>query len=60
LPILGVTVKVVSPGGTVWNLTLLDDGFHDNGDFNIGEYALQFTQTAEAGVYEFTFRATGL
>ena len=61
LPVTGgsVTVKVVSPSGSSWSLSLLDDGAHDDGDANNGEYARQFTQTAEEGSYEFHFRAVG-
>jgi hypothetical protein len=54
-----VTVKAVSPTGNVWHFKLLDDGAHDDGDPNDGEYARQFTHTPEAGTYEFTFRARG-
>lgn len=62
LPVRGctVTVKAVAPSGAIWNLTLLDDGAHEDADRDDGEYARQFTQTAEAGGYEFTFRAAGL
>jgi hypothetical protein len=61
LPVTGchVTVKAVSPGGTTWDLKLLDDGIHEDGDPDDGEYARPFTKTAEGGTYEFTFRATG-
>lgn len=55
-----VTVRAVAPSGATWNLTLLDDGNHDDADSDDGEYARKFTQTAEAGTYEFTFRAVGL
>jgi hypothetical protein len=61
LPVNGctVTVKVISPSGNEWNLILKDDGAHDDGDPNNGEYARKFTQTFEGGTYLFTFRATG-
>jgi hypothetical protein len=55
-----VTVRAESPGGNVWNLTLLDDGLHEDGDPNDGEYARRFTYTGEEGSYEFTFRAVGM
>jgi hypothetical protein len=61
LPITGctVTVDAVSPAGQTWTLTLLDDGAHQDGGADDGEYAALFTQTAVAGSYVFTFRATG-
>ena len=63
LPVTGctVTVDVVSPSGQSWPAILLkDDGLHDDGDADDGEYARLFTQTAVAGSYTFTFRATGV
>ncbi|MHB9059786.1 MAG: choice-of-anchor D domain-containing protein [Bacillota bacterium] len=62
LPVTGctVTVRAVAPSGATWNLTLLDDGAHDDSDRNDGEYARLFTNTAEGGTYEFTFRAVGM
>ncbi|MEO9191986.1 MAG: choice-of-anchor D domain-containing protein [Acetobacteraceae bacterium] len=61
LPVLGctVTVEAVAPGGQSWNLTLADDGAHQDGGADDGEYAKLFTNTAIAGSYVFTFRATG-
>jgi hypothetical protein len=62
LPILGcnVTVEATSPGGTISNLTLPDDGAHMDGDADDGEYARRFTQTFAPGIYHFKFRAVGL
>lgn len=55
-----VTVDVIAPNGHQWlNHVLRDDGAHDDGDANDGEYARAFTQTAIAGSYTFAFRATG-
>lgn len=55
-----VTVDVTAPNGQQWlNLVLRDDGAHDDGDADDGEYARAFTHTAIAGSYTFTFRATG-
>ncbi|MGH6847200.1 MAG: choice-of-anchor D domain-containing protein [Methylocella sp.] len=61
LPVAGctVTVDAVAPGGQSWHLTLADDGAHQDGEANDGEYAKEFTNTAIAGSYVFTFRATG-
>jgi hypothetical protein len=61
LPVTGctVTAQAVSPNGQSWNLALYDDGAHQDGAANDGEYAARFTQTATAGSYTFTFRATG-
>jgi hypothetical protein len=63
LPVTGctVTVEAEAPGGQTWtNILLKDDGAHDDGDADDGEYARMFTQTAVAGTYTFTFRASGL
>ena len=62
LPVVGcdVTVEAVAPSGATWNLTLLDDGAHEDGEQDDGEYARRFTHTYEAGSYEFTFRAVGM
>jgi hypothetical protein len=62
LPVEGctVTVDAVAPGGQTWtNIVLKDDGAHDDGDADDGEYARNFTQTSVAGTYTFTFRASG-
>ncbi len=56
-----ITVDAVGPGGQMWNnIILKDDGAHDDGDADDGEYARLFTNTAIAGTYAFTFRASGL
>lgn len=62
LPIRGctVTVEATAPGGATFNLTLLDDGVHMDGDADDGEYARQFTQTFAPGIYHFKFRTVGL
>jgi hypothetical protein len=53
-------VDVVSPNGQKWlDIKLFDDGAHDDGGANDGEYARSFAHTAVAGAYNFTFRATG-
>ncbi|MCC7053196.1 MAG: choice-of-anchor D domain-containing protein [Gemmatimonadaceae bacterium] len=62
LPVTGctVTVDAVAPDGQAWtNIVLADDGAHDDGDADDGEYARLFTHTAVAGTYSFTFRASG-
>ena len=62
LPVTGctVTVDAVSPSGQTWtSIVLKDDGAHDDGDADDGEYGRLFTQTGVAGSYTFTFRATG-
>jgi len=61
LPVTGctVTVKAETPGGTVYNYTLLDDGLHADDDKDDGNYGKVFTQTSEEGFYTFTFRAHG-
>jgi hypothetical protein len=63
LPVTGcsVTVDAVAPNGQTWTgIILRDDGAHDDGDSNDGEYARLFTNTSQAGSYSFTFRATGV
>lgn len=62
LPVVGctVTVEAVAPNGTTSNLTLYDDGAHQDGDPGDGEYARAYTQTPLPGSYSFTFRASGL
>jgi hypothetical protein len=62
LPLLGcnVTVTVVSPSGKTWNISLLDDGGHEDGEQNDGEYGQRFLRAAEAGSYELTFRVAGM
>jgi hypothetical protein len=61
LPVTGctVTVDALAPDGQSWNLTLLDDGAHQDGGADDGEYANVFNKTAVAGSYVFRFRATG-
>ncbi len=63
LPVTGctVTVDAVDPSGQTWpTIVLRDDGAHDDGAAGDGEYARNFTQTAVAGTYTFTFRAHGV
>jgi hypothetical protein len=43
----------------VGSLTLADDGAHQDADPDDGEYARPFTNTAQAGSYDFVFRAVG-
>lgn len=56
LPVLGctVTVDVRAPNGQLWAGLKLTDGSPEN-----GEYESIFAQTAQAGSYTMTFRATG-
>jgi len=54
-----VTVEATAPNGQSFSLTLKDDGAHSDGAADDGEYAATFTNTAVAGSYVFTFRATG-
>lgn len=54
-----VSVRATSPSGNQWTFDLRDDGSHRDGDADDGEYAREFTKTAEAGSYEFLFRAEG-
>lgn len=62
LPIKGcsVTVEATAPNGSITTTTLRDDGTHNDGGSDDGEYARQYTQTFLAGIYHFKFRAVGL
>jgi hypothetical protein len=62
LPVTGSQVRVAtkSPSGAIYTVTLRDDGLHQDGDADDGDYGGLFTNTAQAGVYHFTFRAEGL
>ncbi len=55
-----VSVAVKSPTGQAFSLKLHDDGLHNDGADDDGEYANLFTQTFVAGVYQLTFRAEGM
>jgi hypothetical protein len=62
LPVTGcvVTVDATAPNGQMWTaIPLKDDGAHQDGDPDDGEYAAVFKATAMAGTYTFKFRATG-
>lgn len=54
-----VNVDVVSPSGREFKVNLKDDGVHNDGLPNDGVYGGEFTQTDEAGFYEFKFRIDG-
>lgn len=54
-----VTAAVTTPSGNLWNLTLFDDGIHQDAQSNDGEYANTFTHTGEEGFYNIIFRASG-
>ncbi len=54
-----VTVKATSPTGRIEHMTLYDEGMHDDGEPENGEYANFFTHTNEGGSYTFLFRAEG-
>jgi len=60
-PVAGSSVMVTarSPNGDTEILILRDDGLHDDGEANDGDYGGRFSHTFTEGNYEFTFRATG-
>ncbi|MCF1710821.1 VWA domain-containing protein [Tabrizicola sp. J26] len=62
LPVRGATVKVrvEAPNGQVSLLTLIDDGTHQDGQAEDGDYGGTFTQTWVAGNYQLTFIADGM
>ncbi|MDX2262907.1 MAG: VWA domain-containing protein [Gemmatimonadales bacterium] len=61
LPVPGctVTVDITAPDGTVRTVTLADDGVHDDGAVDDGDYGGHFLHTHQEGMYEFLFRAYG-
>jgi hypothetical protein len=61
LPVLHctVTVEATSPGGTITLLNLYDDGSHEDGDADNGDYGGRYTQTSQEGMYQFLYRAYG-
>lgn len=61
LPVLHcmVTVEAKAPGGSVTSLNLTDDGVHQDGAADDGDYGGVYTQTVQEGMYEFLFRAYG-
>lgn len=61
LPVTGGTVTVAyeTPAGATGTITLRDDGAHNDGDPDNGEYARLFTSTPVDGVYHFAFHAVG-
>lgn len=62
LPLKGSNVRVLaeSPSGATYTIILHDDGLHQDGDEDNGDYGGLFTNTMETGVYRFLFRAEGL
>lgn len=62
LPVRNATVRVhiETPSGQATTLTLHDDGTHQDGQADDGDYANQFTKTTQAGIYRFTIRAQGI
>lgn len=62
LPVKGSTVRVfvTSPTGQQYTIPLLDDGTHQDGQSDDGDYGGVFTQTYMAGNYQLEFRAEGM
>ena len=62
LPVKGATVrvKIVSPAGQNYTVPLIDDGAHQDGQVDDGDYGGTFTQTYVAGNYQLTFTADGM
>ncbi|MCZ6609372.1 MAG: VWA domain-containing protein [Alphaproteobacteria bacterium] len=61
LPLLGSNVRVFaeSPSGAEYTIILRDDGLHQDGDEDDGDYGGLFTKTTETGLYRFLFHAEG-
>ena len=53
------TATVQLPDGSTTDVTLLDDGWHNDGAPNDGVYAAVLTNVQQAGTYSITYRATG-
>ncbi len=62
LPVTGATVKVLvtAPDGQQWTVALEDDGLHEDGGEDDGDYGGRFDQTYLAGNYQLTFVADGM
>jgi len=62
LPVKSSNVKVIvtTPSGSTFTVVLRDDGSHQDGEADDGDYGGLFTNTSEGGVYQFVFRAEGL
>jgi len=54
-----VTVQVRKPDDTTASIVLFDDGLHDDGAADDGQYANVFDETDQAGEHRVTFRAEG-
>jgi hypothetical protein len=61
LPVRGASVRcdVVAPNGLSYSVPLRDDGAHQDGQSDDGDYGGVFTQTYMAGNYQLTFVADG-
>jgi hypothetical protein len=55
-----VQVRVVAPNGNQWTVPLRDDGQHQDGQADDGDYGGRFDQTIMAGNYDLTFVADGV
>ena len=54
-----ITAMIQLPDGSTNNLTLFDDGWHNDGAPNDGVYASVLTNVQQAGTYSIAYRATG-
>lgn len=60
IPGATVSVRVVAPNGNQWMVPLRDDGQHQDGQADDGDYGGRFDQTFVAGNYSLTFLADGI
>lgn len=60
IPGATVQVRVVAPNGNQWTVPLKDDGQHQDGQADDGDYGGRFDQTFVAGNYDLTFVADGI
>lgn len=56
----GVWAQVTTPDGSLYGLTLYDDGQHEDGEADDGLYGALFTKTGEVGAYSFRVVAAGI
>ena len=55
-----MSVAVLSPSGQNYTVPLIDDGAHQDGSADDGDYGGTFVQTYVAGNYQLTFTADGM